>query len=401
MKDDKGHAARGHHPYGPSSLGNLERSPCFRSRSGNNAASLLGTAQHEATESGELDNSLSDEHADAVARALRMVSELVETLENAGHKVIQIAEEYLHIDNVSTEGWIGSTGGYPDRVVLYQIAPGQYYAYVLDWKFGQYAVTEARNNRQGQAYLLGVDHVLATQGIEGARGRIVAGMVVFFSPHRDDEPSQHEFSADEFDKLRKELEGIVVNAQRTRQAIAKQGFDNDDPNVFRMSTATCAFCALIGKCPAVRALALRIAQKYKPAEAPADLRGSEVGDPKLAADGLKVAGIVATWAKSYRKRLTDAAFENPDQVPDGYRLTCTFPTKVVKPIELYEALVGTFGKDVVHEHIELPLTPFDTIVSDKAPRGEKGKAKEEFRDALTKAGLTEPSPVPTVSLRMK
>lgn len=395
------HKARGHHPYGPSSLGSLERSPCFKSRSGDNEASRLGTAQHEAVESGLISEELSDEKADAVARAIRMTEQLVAMLKANGKTPHVFRELYLRVDDEPTEGWAGTTGGFPDWVCLYETGtPGEWYAYVLDWKFGAYAVTEAKQNRQGQSYLLGVDHVLASGEFPGIRGRVVAGTVVFFSPHRDEEPSQHEFTRGEFEKLLQDISGIVITAQIARTAIAERGIENAT-EYLHPSTSTCAFCERLGDCPAVRALAERIRAKYKPLEVPADISGVDISDPVATAEGLKLASTVATWAKAYRQRVTSLAFENPDKVPAGYRLTASNPVRVVKPLELYRTLVDKFGEEIVHEHVELPLTPFGKRVRDGAPRGEKDAAEERFRADLQSAGLIEPSPTPTVSLRMK
>ena len=212
----KAHAERGHHPYGPSGLNNLAASPCFLNRQSTNEAAERGTRQHESVERGEDDPALEDAEADAVRRAMTMVASTKELLTNAGKTVHEFTEQYLPIDDVVVDGWRGTSGGYPDKVLIYESAPGEFWVYVMDWKFGRYAVTPAEYNMQGHAYLLGVRHLLTTGELGGLRGTLKAGTVVFFSPHRGDEPSVHEFTETDFGRMYAAIVDTVAHARIVR-----------------------------------------------------------------------------------------------------------------------------------------------------------------------------------------
>lgn len=398
------HAERGHHPYGPSGLNNLAQSPCFLNRQSTNEAAERGTRQHESVERGEDDPALDDAEADAVRRAMLMVESTKLLLAESGKVWHEFTEMYLPIDDVMVDGWRGTTGGYPDKVIVYESAPGEFYAYVLDWKFGRYAVTAAEYNMQGQAYLLGVRHLLALGELGGLKGVLKAGTVVFFSPHRGEEPSTHEFTESDFGPRYSEIVDTVTRARIVRAEIERAGGNLNavwPKGYFRRSVSTCGFCARVADCPAVKELVGRVYARYKPAEPPVDLNGVSEADTEALAAGLQVAGVVSTWAKAYRERVTNRAFEDPkNATPKGYRLVATHPVQVLKSAELLTALRAEFGDETVFEHVKAPLTPFDKLVSAKAPRGSKEAAVEDFRKRLTDAGLVEDSIKPTVSLRM-
>lgn len=398
------HAERGHHPYGPSGLNNLAQSPCFLNRQSTNEAAERGTRQHESVERGDDDPALDDAEADAVRRAMVMVESTKTLLTESGWVWHEFTEMYLPIDDVIVDGWRGTTGGYPDKVIVYESAPGEFYAYVLDWKFGRYAVTAAEWNMQGQAYLLGVRHLLTRGELGGLKGTLKAGTVVFFSPHRGEEPSTHEFNESDFGPRYSEIVDTVTRARIVRAEIDRAGGNLNavwPKGYFRRSVSTCAFCARVAECPAIKELVSRVYARYKPAEPPVDLNGVSESDSEALASGLQVAGVVATWAKAYRERITNRAFEEPEKcTPKGYKLVATYPVQVVKAAELLAELRTRFGDEKVFEHVKAPLTPFDKLVSSAAPRGTKEAAVEAFRESLKGVGLIEDSSKPTVSLRM-
>lgn len=403
-KPTPAHTSRGHHPYGPSQLNSLAASPCYLSRSGTNAAAEAGTAQHEAAESGEISQKLNDEQADAVARALSMTRDLRALLEKEGYEIHEFTEQYLPLDDELIDGWLGTTGGYPDKVFVARDPRNDtWQAYVLDWKFGAYAVTKATHNLQGWAYLLGVRHLLRTgRLIRGVNAELTDGTVVFFSPHRDEEPSQASFYAGDFDRMRQTIVDAVADARVVRETIKREGLAAaENLHLLRTSPKTCAFCARVADCPALRVLAQRLAHFRKPLEIPADLSGVLEQDPDKLAAGLQTAAVVKTWAESYRAKVTMRAFEHPEDTPAGYKLVTAWPAKVVDAKLLTEKLTERFGPEVVSKHTDVPLTPFDKLVSEAAERGQKGRAVEDFRASLVASGAIQVSQTPTVSLRMK
>jgi hypothetical protein len=152
----------------------------------------------------------------------------------------------------------------------------------------------------------------------------------------------------------------------------------------------------------VAKLLTEVSKKYDPAKCPEDVIGVGLTDMAAASRGIQLAGLAKSWAEAFRKRVTDAAFEDPDNsIPLGYKLTASYPVKILKAPELFQFLCHRFGEAVVQAEIKLPITNFDEVVSKAAPRGQKEAAVEQFRSDMTNAGLVENSTKPTLSLRMK
>lgn len=150
-------AERFHHPYGPSKLQFLEACPAYDSAQGNSAAAETGTRQHTVAETGADDLSLSDEEAAAAAAAMSFVASHKELLKEeaqlSGGEVLDLREVYLPIDNEET------TGGTADQIL---ISGDRKRAIMVDFKYGRWAVAEARTNIQGIAYALSIFHAYPT-----------------------------------------------------------------------------------------------------------------------------------------------------------------------------------------------------------------------------------------------
>lgn len=386
------HAERSHHPTSPSSLQTLEASPCFLNKaSANSDAAERGTKQHEAADRGEDHHELTDEEAFAVAQTMDAIAAAERDL---GPNAIVVKEAYWHVDDqpmqdITGKVWRGTTGGFADVVV---VAPDGSCAVVLDWKFGRYAVEPAKTNLQGIAYALGVFHWAAKR-----KYNMREVTVAFFSPHID-AWTQHTFTLLDVETLLLRVRATVGRALATREWIKA---DPSNLSLYHPRTTSCTFCGRIGVCPAVAKLALQISEKYRPLTVPlSDIRGLALLDPEVAKQGIQLAGVVANWASEYRKRLTEKAIEHPDFVPDGYKLTMSYPRKVVDVKKVIEMAKEVLSEEQIEAILDLPITPLEKAVGEQAPRGQKGKAVEEFARRLEESGAVEKSPIPVVALRM-
>lgn len=417
VKQD-GHAGRGHHPYSPSTLQARELSPCFKPRQAPvseaaSEASKRGTMQHEAVEKGADHQDLSDEEADAVAAAIRLVdnSKAIVRKGQPDVEIVELTEPFLPIDDLEVESpkgerWLGSTAGYPDKVLVWR--PKDYdtherHALIPDWKFGRYAVADARVNRQGHAYLMGVAHHLAKQGL-----KLRSAQVLFFSPHRGEAPTSCTFRDEDglFSRMYSELVAIVRRSQAIDHAIEKKGFAGltADERALVRTSPKCIFCDRLGLCPAITALGSQIALAAKPLEAPKDVNGFAERDPVELAKVIVLGDILKAWAEQRRKRAVQLALDHTEDdryIPEGYKLSSSYPRKTKNPMELMAFLKERFGPDVVAENVSIPLTNFEKLVAAKAERGQKTAATEEFAEELESKGFTEKSTVPVVCLRMK
>lgn len=410
------HGARGHHPYSPSSLQARELSPCYapRQQSTESAAeaSRRGTLQHEAVEKVEDNDTLSDEEADAVARAVNMVDNakaLIQTKLYEGETIDDFQEEYLAIDDEKMGEWIGTTGGFPDRALVWRpkgYAPDERHAIIYDWKFGRYAVAKAQHNRQLHSYMLGLRHFLWKRSL-----RLRSCQGVFFSPHRNEEPNSYTFREETdptvFDRIYGELVTIVHRSKKIDTAIEKRGFEglSESELALVIPSPKCVFCGRLAKCPKIAEIAEKIALAAKPLEVPkGNIHGFDENDPEALRKAVVVGDIVSAWAKQRRARIVALAIEHPDDdryVPEGYKLSSSYPRKVVDPKKLLALLTKKFGRKAVLEEITIPLTNFSKRLSEAAPRGEKTAAVEAFDAELEAANVVAKSTLPVVSLRMR
>jgi Protein of unknown function (DUF2800) len=397
------HGARGHHPFSPSSLNTRMASPCWITSGGTNEAAERGTLQHEAVQTGEDNNELDDHEAGAVAAAIQMVANHLAELQSEGFEVHVLSEQYLPIDSEKMvdehgQAWVGTTGGFADSVILWKNDKGNWWAHIRDWKFGKYAVTSAKHNLQGFAYVLGAEHWLK----EHTGGRLSAATVTFFSPHREEEGdsiNEYTFPGDFIrGEMRLAVRSAVLKARTTQLSIAAHP---DRLQYYTPTLAACTFCGRLGTCPAVGQLMLDVVKRYEPLQAPEELQGWNITDPAKLSQAFKVADLAKRWGESFRKTHTDRCLEHPELVPDGYKLIASTPTKVIDRKALMVYLTDRFGADKVAENTDVALTPFFKLVRQEAERGTKDAAEEEFRETLQANGITRPSDVPVLSLRMK
>jgi len=380
---------RKHHPFSPSTLQAREACAKFEPTQTESEASLDGTRQHAATEKREDDNALSDFQAIAVAECLAYADSI--TAKYPGGTILK--EEYFSVDNEvwilrvdekTTHQFFGTTGGYPDFVV---ISKDESAAEIIDWKFGKQPVETTENNLQGIAYLLGVLRRFP---------KIQTCTVHFVLPHRD-ELDIHTFS------LTPEIANRLLLRVKTVVARAKQAQVNpDDFSMAKPTSSACLFCALIGKCPKVAELVLNVGKKYAPAEIPETITPSLIQDPKQVSFGIKLAQIVKTWAEAYRAQATHKAITDPDFIPSGYILVSMERRKVVNAKLLAEVAKGFVTPERATELdnlFDIPITKVEKLIELCAPRGQKKKTVEAFGEALVEKKAVEPGK-PYAILRM-
>lgn len=354
--------SRIHHPHSPSKLNFLEACPKYQSAQSESDAATMGTKQHDAAESGLDDVSLPDAKAAAVAECLRFVDER-RALYPGGSL---LKEEYLPIDDEDT------TAGYLDVGIV--SADGKQ-AEVIDFKYGKHAVEPANNNLQGMAYALGLVHKYPT--IRGVN-------VWFVMPHRE-EVTGHTFFAEDFDDLRLRIKTVVHRAIEA----------NKNPDDFSMATpnqSACLFCSAIGRCPKIAEVALNVGKRYAPLQIPESVSTTVFTDPEQISTGLKLAAIVKVWAEAYRAQATAKTIEDPDFVPEGYKLVTTVKRKVLNAKSL-GALAKEFLPESEREKVEwlyeIQIGKLEKLISLCAGRGQKETTVEQFGAAALAAKVVE------------
>src|SRR6185503_3083199 len=350
-----------HHAFSPSTLQAREACPKFSPAQGDNAASLAGTRQHEAPETGEDSEMLADHEAIAVAECLAYCDTLAKNYPDG----TVLKEEYLPIDAEHT------TAGYADYIL---VSKNGKRAEVVDFKYGKQPVEDAENNLQGIAYLLGVKHRFPD--LEWAT-------VHFVCPHQD-LVDRHSFllTPEKTNELYLRVKVVVSRAKLAAQ-------NPDDFSAARPAVSACMFCSLVGRCPKVTEIALNIGKKFSPIQLPETISPNMVSDPNDTAIGLKVAQVVTAWAKGFRAQVTERATIDPDFMPSGYQLVPMQRREVVdarKIVELAKKLLPNDRHEAVEALLDLPITGVEELIKISALRGKKTAAVKAFGEELEKSG---------------
>jgi hypothetical protein len=266
----------------------------------------------------------------------------------------------------------GTTAGFLDFAV---ISADETEADIVDYKFGRNAVTSAEDNLQGISYMLGLKKQFP---------KLRKCRVSFIQPHID-EMSEHTFDlsnpVDYYLRIR------VVVGRSIEAAKNPIDFSSARPNV-----GTCLFCALVGKCPAVAALALKVGQKYKPLTVPENVNPTTLSDPKDVDMGIRLADVVKVWAEAFRRQATEKTIENMDFVPEGYTLVTMQKRKLIdarKFADMAKSFIPVTMWGEIEALFDIPLGPVEDLISAAAPRGSKEKTVEEFGVKLVEAGIVE------------
>lgn len=364
---------RSHHLFSPSQLDSLQACPCYTSAHSESEAALAGTIQHDAVESAADDARLSDRQAGAVAQCIQFSEERAAMF--PGGTVLR--EDYLPIDdrlyvveiNGKKQLVESTTAGYLDFAV---VSSDRRTAEICDWKFGKNVVTAAQFNLQGIAYMLGLKKKFPT---------LETCTVRFLQPHIDDS-SEHTFDLKKSeDFLRLQVLTVVSRAIEARQHALD--FSQARPN-----QSACLWCAHVGRCPAVAAVALAIGKKFAPLDIPESISTVVFEDPSQVAMGLKLSAVIKTWCESYRAQVTSKSIES-EFIPSGYKLISTSKRTVVKAKvlgELAKTLLPPEEREKVEDLYEVAIGKLEKMISTAAPRGLKEKKVEEFGEAAIAAG---------------
>lgn len=396
-------AERPHHPFSPSSLQNREACPCYRNRNSTHVAAIRGTLQHKVVETGEDDDSLGDEEALAAADCLdyyerqkdlleearkRDEQQLIAAAQAAGQStyvpplpVLDLKEEYLPVDDckfddefngvrVITES---TTAGYVDRAL---IAHDRKFAILLDWKFGMWAVEEADNNLQGISYVLGLMKKYPT--LERVR-------FVFKMPHLD-LMTEAIFTRENVAALYLRVQTVVARAREAFYQVEKDNFSMANPMV-----PVCNFCALIGRCPKVTAIACNIGAKFHPVEIPADISPTGIKSEADTTLGLRLAQVLAVWAGAYKTQVTDRVIRLAGATgelipPPGYVVQRRQDREIADAAKFKEVTLRFLKQTELDPLATYTFGKVEEAIKDKAPRGSKTSTVEQYQTELINSG---------------
>lgn len=372
---------RVHHPYSPSTLQNREWCPCYEGRQDEtpHLRTTAGTRAHGVVESGEDDHRLGDDDAAAAAECLDFVEQRRRVMEGvareawaeaadragqvdnqppeADFQVQELKETYLPIDDLVFPDAKATTAGYVDNVLINY---DKTLAEMFDWKFGFWPVEGAENNLQGISYALGLFKKFPS---------LVAIHFYFKQPHLGT-VSDALFTRDDVPALYLRVQTVVA---RAREAKARGDFSMANPAV-----PVCNFCGNLGRCEKVCALACKVGRKFHPLEIPEDITPSKAHAPDQTALGLRLAAVLKIWCDAFRRQVTDRVLRGEAQLPPGQKIQEMENRQLVDPSKFRTAALRYLTTAEYESTLEPTFGAVETLIQDKAPRGQKKATVEEF-----------------------
>lgn len=365
------HANRDHAKFSPSSLKYLAKCAGYHGRDSSSSASEMGTRIHEALEVRDPSALQSEEELSIYDQLLQDEEEVFAYVFSEVQDVHINREMRLHIELDAKTPTFGTC----DIVALDPRVDGSGVALVADYKTGISFIDPPRGNWQAKAYTLGVFQkyphikVIHFSFLVPRNGGVITGT----------------FERSEMGSLRDEISAVVRKAEVTRPKWDLGTIDIDDLN----PTVNCRFCRHEETCPALGAVAIGIAARLEPGLLPnGPIRSSDVEDPEVLSQLFKVARIVENWAGSIKFKALSVALAG--QALPGLKVkSMGTPLKIEDNVNAVNVATREFGVSIddVLQSATLSLSKLAGVVSSAAPRGQKGKAADRFRERVIDLGV--------------
>jgi len=385
---------RTHHAYSPSTLQSLEACPCYIGQQSEtpHERTTAGSRAHNVVESGEDDNRLDDADALAAAECIDFIAKRRQLMEEARTRayfqtgvadgkeysptavlpasaipeIVELKEIYLPIDDLRFDDAESTTAGYVDEVLIDHTGE---YAELMDWKFGRWAVESADNNLQGIAYSLGLFRMYP---------KLKSVIFWFKQPHLDT-VSSAVFTREQVPALYLRVQVVVARAREARKS---GNFSTARPMV-----PACNFCANIGSCPAVAAFACRVGSKFHPVEIPDDITPTQVLSGRNATLGMRLSQVMAVWAKAFRTQITNRVICGEADIPAGYEVRSQSKREIIDADKFKQVVLRYLPESEYNALLAAPgFGDIENIIKERAPRGSKKSALEEFQQQLEDSG---------------
>jgi len=363
------HSDRAHAEFGPSSLKYVSLCAGYHGKDGNNAASIIGTRIHEALEVRDPSALESDEEVQIYSRMIEEEDEVFTNVFGGTDGVTIQRENRLVLDLDCQTPTFGTSD-----IVAYKGNVGLQ----IDYKTGISKIDEPRKNWQAKAYVLAMFQSTELETIHFA----------FLVPKRD-EILTGTFERSEMDQLRKEISDVIRKAETTRPKWENKSIDIDDLN----PTVNCRFCRHEEHCPALGAVAIEVAKRYRPDLLPdGPIASGEVDDPASIEKLYVVAKIVENWASGIKHKATGMAKEGVEF--DGLKLKSMGALKTTLEKNYLAQLAIKYGLELneVIESADLRIGQLSKVLHDKAPKGKKSFVVDSFEKEAIDLNIVEVGP---------
>jgi hypothetical protein len=363
---------RKHSKISPSKLKPLKICPGWENIEGDSNASLRGTFLHEIMETGKIPKLVPENVTEEdIAMAKRMVEVL--RAEEALSPYEPVNEMEL---NFKPLGFDGFEKGHLDRVLILGVDDEEnpVKAELLDFKFGEWEVEPVKDNIQFRSYGLGL--FLEVPTLQEVVLRLW----------------QPALNKDETHTLRRNPDFNIIKAQIG--AIVKRRhkyLETKDESMLKSDEDNCNFCAAQATCPVWQKYMVRLANESNLFEVPV-VEISALDDPD-SADPDEVLRVFR-WIKPMEEYLTKLkkfalAVYDTGRLGDGLNMVeKAGKPSIADPLAVYDLLKERkVSKEEFILACTVSTTAIKNLVADKTPKGDKGKAADEFVALLKSEGL--------------
>lgn len=363
------HSDRAHAEFGPSSLKYVSLCAGYHGKDGNNAASIIGTRIHEALEVRDPSALESDEEVQIYSRMIEEEDEVFTNVFGGTDGVTIQRENRLVLDLDCQTPTFGTSD-----IVAFKGNVGLQ----IDYKTGISKIDEPRKNWQAKAYVLAMFQSTELETIHFA----------FLVPKRD-EILTGTFERSEMDQLRKEISDVIRKAETTRPKWENKSIDIDDLN----PTVNCRFCRHEEHCPALGAVAIEVAKRYRPDLLPdGPIASGEVDDPAAIEKLYVVAKIVENWASGIKHKATGMAHDGVEFDSLKLRSMGSLKKTLEKNYLAQLAIKHGLGLDEVIEAADLTMGQLSKALHEKSPKGKKSFVVDSFEKEAIDLNIVEVGP---------
>jgi hypothetical protein len=378
------HSVRAHHKHGMSRLPHYEKCFKFKSENTTNDAAAEGTANHEIVEG--LINAWLEEREnqpanfsinDAFNMALAAGLDLEQGRVNAIRDVVLLldrcwpsAVEMLIEERLTIYNPDGSELNYGTCDIVFLYENGE--AILIDYKFGQAMVDDAKTNKQGYGY------ALALFQREFPGWGVVKSMKVVFIQPRINFMTEYVFIREDMSRMYSEILHLIIEA--------------DNPDAVRTPGDQCRYCAERGTCSALINLAGKIASAVHEMPMPRTFDPGLITDPEQMAMAYwycKTAEPVIEAIKGAAKKMAQEGFELTTSV-NGVRTTWELGSKNANRELGPSPLIYQEVKDIIDPEMytaatDVRLGDLEKIFSERMVEMAKARGEKMTKKAAVEA----------------
>jgi hypothetical protein len=363
------HSARAHATFGPSSLKYYAICGGYHGKDGTSAASEKGTRIHEALEVRNPDTLLDEDEVSIYEQIIKEEDELIAMVLGdrtfIAHREVRLKVE---VDAASP------TFGTCDLLLRSGTR-----ALMVDYKTGVSKIDEPRANWQAKAYTLATFQTYPE----------IEEIVFAFIVPQNGGTIVGQFERSEMQTLRDEISGVIQHAEAVRPKWDNGTIDLDD----LMPSFSCRYCRHEEHCPALGAVCIDIARRYRPDLIPlGPIAAHEADDPENLGRLYQVAKIVESWAGGIKNKATVMALGG--QEFEDLRLKSMGALKKTIEKNYLAELAMRYGLTLpeVIEAADLTLNQLAESLHNKTSRGKKKLVVDSFTAEAIELGLVEVGP---------